>query len=224
MTNSESYRPAARSGSDASGLSSSIVPQRVIDHATVLSEMTRRGFRSLYHNSGAFGFAADADIKYIGWVGPPDPTVRPSMLPNCIPIDKPYETNLAHLAARAWREELGRRAWIMPMNHWASELEHSTNARWLATSLDHLGIEISQLHPTNTAAAVEFAGDGDREAFQSFIETILANLQSSDFAIVFPDQGSAQAVLCTLHHHCQIWWQSLSPEVVDMLGGLAKAS
>src|SRR5439155_11912531 len=49
---------------------------RVIDYPIVLEQLTAAGFVSLYHNAGAFGFAADAHVHAIGWVGVDDPTIR----------------------------------------------------------------------------------------------------------------------------------------------------
>src|ERR687889_682209 len=66
--------------------------------------MTAEGFRSLYHNSGAFGFARGADVKYAGWVGPPDGSIRAEMRPLVRDVPPPYEANLARAARRGGGE------------------------------------------------------------------------------------------------------------------------
>jgi hypothetical protein len=38
-------------------------------------------------------------------------------------------------------------------------------------------------------------------------------LTASDFAIAFP----RRAVLCTLHHHKQLWWQTTDTGLADAL-------
>jgi hypothetical protein len=41
-------------------------------------------------------------------------------------------------------------------------------------------------------------------------------LQQSDFSIAFP----GRRVVCSLHHHQQLWWTSAEPDVSDALAGL----
>src|SRR5438132_12452998 len=50
---------------------------RIIDYPEVLRQMQSRGFVSLYHNAGAFGFASNEDVKTYGFIAEPDPTIRP---------------------------------------------------------------------------------------------------------------------------------------------------
>ena len=48
----------------------------IIDYPLVLEQMREQRFKSLYYNSGAFGFAQDVEQKIIGWLGPPDSTLK----------------------------------------------------------------------------------------------------------------------------------------------------
>jgi hypothetical protein len=70
----------ARRGAARLGLISAGGMPRIIPYETVLAEMTARGFRCHYYNGGAFGFAGAAgeQVRYLGWVGPEDPTLRPA--------------------------------------------------------------------------------------------------------------------------------------------------
>src|SRR5207237_8459523 len=62
---------------------------RIVEYKTVLQRMRDDGFVSLYHNSGAFGFAKDAKTPFgsepqgrrqaVGWIGADDPTIKPQV-------------------------------------------------------------------------------------------------------------------------------------------------
>ena len=71
----------------------------IIDYSTVLAAMTAAGFRCNYHNSGTFGFSSKTPVEIRGWVGPPDATIKPSLLPLIKSVPSPYETNLSAAAA-----------------------------------------------------------------------------------------------------------------------------
>ena len=51
---------------------------KIIDYSIVLERMEREGFRSLYHNSGAFGFVDEAGVESVGWIGGADETLKPA--------------------------------------------------------------------------------------------------------------------------------------------------
>src|SRR5206468_5378736 len=78
----------------------------IVDYADVLERLTNQGLVSLYHNSGAFGFPAVAKTQAVGWTGPDDPTLRPAARELAVQIPPPYESNLAALLVRFWREQL----------------------------------------------------------------------------------------------------------------------
>jgi len=41
---------------------------KIIPYEQVLRRMTEQGFVSLYHNSGAFGFASSGKPQAVGWI------------------------------------------------------------------------------------------------------------------------------------------------------------
>ena len=172
----------------------------IVDYARVLERMQRLGFISTYHNGGAFSFPKATAQHVVAHIGPPDPTIRPAALPFTIPIPPPHERNLARLATHAWQHHLPGAVWVMPLAHWAFELDPTTQ-RWFPELLRDLGIDPTPLIGLNTAAAIEFAPT-EGVAFERLVEALLTHLKSSDFALAFPDHP----VFCTLHHHRQLWW------------------
>lgn len=177
---------------------------RIIDYAEVLRRRTEEGFRSLYHNSGAFGFARDLEpsLETIAWIGPEDTTIRPAARGFVRHVPAPFPQTLASLSADVWQEHLAGPAWVMPMSHWSFELDFSARA-WLFGLLQQVEIEPTMLEGRNTADAIAFA-QGERELYETLVTGLLGNLKASDFAIAFP----GRPVLCMLHHHQQLWWQT----------------
>jgi hypothetical protein len=173
----------------------------IIDYPDVLARMRSDGFRCLYHNSGAFGFAADVRPCVMGWIGPDDPTIRPESMSHVRHFPPPYEQNLADGFVRMWRQKLPGPAWIMPASHWSYELEFG-NADWLPDQLRQIGIDPTSLRHRNNAAAIEFEPD-ESLAASELVSSMLELLRGSDFTLAFP----GHAVICTLHHHKQLWWQ-----------------
>jgi len=175
---------------------------KIIDYPDVLCRMTEAGFRSLYHNSGAFGFAADSSPHVVGWIGADDPTIRAEAMSRAQRVPPPYEQNLSALLVRAWQEGLPGPLWLMPASHWSYELEFG-NFDWLPAALRQLAIDPASLQSRNNGAAIEFAPHESSYAGQ-FAKTLLELLHGSDFTVAFP----GQPVICTLHHHKQLWWQT----------------
>ena len=166
---------------------------------------------SLYHNSGAFGFGARADPQAVGWIGPEDPTLRAEAANIVQKIPQPHETNLARLLVRGWREHLPGPLWLMPMSHWAYELSFASRD-WMPHLLRQIGIEPTLLEARNNAAAIEFE-DREAPALERTALALLSNLTASDFVIAFP----ARLILCTLHHHKQLWWMTSDQLLVQRL-------
>lgn len=190
------------------------MPQ-IIDYERVTDQLLGQGLECLYHNSGAFGFGKGVHTHVVGWIGPPDPTIRPAALPFTRAIPPPYESNLAALATRAWREHLGGPVWVMPKSHWHYELEFGSRA-WMPGLLEQIGLGAGDLEHRNNGAAIEFAPD-EGSAFTVLVEGLLANLQGSDFNLVWP----GQSVVCTVHHHKQLWWTTAVMNLVELLDPLA---
>lgn len=183
----------------------------VIAYPTVLEQVQRQELRSLYHNSGAFGFARGAEVRHVGWIGPPDETIRPEARPLVQQMPEPYVTNLVNRLVQTWQDVLPGVIWFAPMSHWSFELDHGSKA-WLPDSLREIGIDPTPLVPLNNALAIEFASS-EIDPARTLATDLLENLAASDFAILFPDCP----VLCTLHHHQQLWWTTTDPAVYQAI-------
>ena len=177
------------------------MPQ-IVDYERVLQRMAAEGFRSLYHNSGAFGFARGVDFKYTGWIGPADGSIRAEARPLTRQVAPPYEANLARGAGDVWAEHLPGPAWVMPMSHWSYELDFGSRA-WMPAALNAIGVDGDELITRVNGAALQFE-PAERVPFESLVVQLLSNLRTSDFMLAFP----GRPVLCTVHHHKQLWWQT----------------
>src|SRR3954470_19471633 len=144
--------------------------------------MREQRFKSLYYNSGAFGFSPDVQPQIVGWLGPPDSTLRDSAAAMAISVAEPDEENLARLLIRAWQEYLPGRAWVMPMSHWSYELDFGSRD-WMPATLEGIGVDPGLLMTRNNAAAIEFAAD-EHVALERFVTRLLQMLTQSDFALI----------------------------------------
>ena len=183
----------------------------IIDYPQVLERMQRLGFTSNYHNGGAFSFPKGTPQHVVAHIGPPDPTIRAAALPFAIAVPPPHERNLGRLATRVWQHHLPGPAWVMPLAHWAFELDRATQP-WFSELLRDLGLDPTPLVGLNTAAAIEFAPT-EAVSFERLVEALLTHLKSSDFALGFPDHP----VFCTLHHHKQLWWTTVDSGLAHQL-------
>ena len=187
---------------------------KIVDYSLVLSTLTSAGFESLYHNSGAFGLPRGAGVHHLGWVGPDDPTLRPAALSLVRRVAAPFAPTLASLAIRAWQSHLPGPAWLMPRNHWAFELDHA-NGDWMPAVLNRIGIDPAALAGRNDGTAIEF--DANESALLApVVEQLLTRLWGSDFALAWP----GRPVLCTVHHHTQLWWSTTDPSILAALDRL----
>jgi hypothetical protein len=193
-----------------SGENNVLVPW-IIDYPIVLEHMRSMKMRSLYYNSGAFGFAQDEPTRSIGWIGPEDPTIRTEARVLVRQVAAPYEQNLAEQLLKAWRQILPGRIWVMPASHWAFELDFGSK-EWMPPLLEAIGVDPGLLLHRTTAAAIEFTPE-ESPALAHLAARLLEMLQGSDFALAFPHRR----VVCTLHHHKQLWWTSAEGEVSDAL-------
>lgn len=183
----------------------------IVDYQRVLQRMTTEGFCSLYHNSGAFGFAQPADVRYAGWVGPADDSIRAEVRASLRQIAPPYETNLAREAGDVWARHLSGAAWMMPMSHWSYELDFGSR-EWMPAALDASGANGNELILRANGAALEFE-IAERAGLESLVAQLLGNLRTSDFMLAFPGRPA----LCTVHHHKQLWWQTTDAALHDAL-------
>lgn len=183
----------------------------IVDYEQVLSQMKGQGLRCLYYNSGAFGFADGAAVHSLGWIGPEDSSLRPSARELAVQVDSPHEATLSELTVRAWQDDLPGKVWLMPKSHWAYELDFGSRD-WMPSVLERAGIDPGLLQSRTNAAAIEFNLD-ELNSFKHVIEGLLRMLLGSDFALAFP----GRQVVCTIHHHKQVWWQSTDAPFIDRL-------
>ena len=183
----------------------------IVDHPLVLADMQRAGLKSLYYNSGAFGFPNGVATSSVGWVGPADETIRPAAIPLTRQVAEPYPATLAGLLATAWRDLLPGDVWVMPKAHWAYELDFGS-AAWLPDALRSAGVDPAELKPRSNGAAVAFSTD-EAGPFAALVEQLLTRLTGSDFAAAWP----GRRVACTIHSHQQLWWTT---DDADLFAGL----
>ena len=191
---------------------------RVIDYEQVLERLTAQGLISLYHNSGAFGFPRGVLAKFAGWIGPEDATLKAEARAVAMPIPPPFEMNLATMLSSFWRNELSdSAAWLMPMSHWSYELDYGS-ATWMPQMLREAGIDPEVLRPRANGSEIEFAIE-ESEQLAFCVQRLLGNLASSDFAIAFP----SRPIVCTIHHHKQLWWISSDGTLVERVRATAQS-
>ncbi len=186
---------------------------RIIEYKKALEGFQSQGLVCNYYNGGAFGFPAGVKVHILGWSGGDDPTIRPEMRRFMRIIPPPAEDNMARSAVAAWHGELGGRAWVMPLSHWAFELDFGSKG-WLPQLLESLKIDPQLLAPRADASPIEFAkSEGDD--LVTVIHSLLSNLKSSDFMVAFPGHPA----LCTIHHHRQLWWTSSDDALIERIDG-----
>jgi hypothetical protein len=181
---------------------------RVIDYQIVQERMKEAGYLSLYHNSGAFGFASSEGVRMFGQIGPDDPTIRDSVCQFIQQVPPPYVSNLVERLGRDC-EKLATTVWLMPKSHWYYEL-HFGNRESLESLLPRLGIDAAMLRERNDGSAIAFLSS-EFDLLKLAVRELLERLKGSDFALVFLDA----ATLCTIHHHKQLWWQTKNPIVTQ---------
>jgi hypothetical protein len=187
---------------------------RIVEYPEVVAEAERLGLRSLYPNSGAFGIPPARNPQHVGWIGGEDPSLRPAARELAILVPPPVEATLAKLAAKAWHELLPGEVWLMPKAHWAYELDFGS-AAWMPDLLRRGGISPDELVHRHDGTAIGFAAD-ESAAFATIAEGLLAHLLGSDFQLMFPGRD----LVCTLHHHKQLWWSAMDAELVEKLRAL----
>jgi hypothetical protein len=184
---------------------------RIIEYPIALQQLQQQSLVCNYFNGGAFGFARGVDVHVLGWIAADDPTIRPQLRPHLRQIPAPAEANMSHAAVQAWQKEFPGVAWIMPLSHWAFELDFGSKS-WLPALIESNGIEPKVLAGRSNASPIEFSLDESPQLL-NFVRTLLENLTASDFMLAFPPH----AVLCTIHHHKQLWWVSSDKSVIERI-------
>ncbi|MBC7784201.1 MAG: hypothetical protein H7144_10205 [Burkholderiales bacterium] len=183
----------------------------IIDYQHVLVRTRELGLHSVYYNSGAFAHADGGAVRIVGWLGPADPTIRMDLPATMICVEPPYEQNLADQLLTIWPARLAGPAWVLPKSHWSFELDHGSRA-WLPGVLEDVGIDPGLLEGRAHAAAIQFE-PAEPHLLHTAVRQLLTHLVSSDFAVIFPQYDH----LVTVHHHKQLWWQTLDSEFADLL-------
>ena len=186
----------------------------IVDYPLVLADAQATGLRSLYYNSGAFGFPVGVQTTSVGWIGPPDETIRPAALPLVRHVTEPYTATLAGLLASAWQDLLRGEIWVMPKAHWAYELDFGSKA-WLPDLLRSVGVDPAGLAKRTNGSALAF-GPAEVAGLTRVADHLLANLDGSDFAAGWPGRRA----VCTIHSHRQLWWTTDDPAVAAGLDRL----
>lgn len=181
----------------------------IIEYSAVLQQMTSQQFKCHYYNSGAFGFPVSANAGTLAWIGQEDSTIRPEAQALTRRVEQPYEATLANMAMRLWQKQVRGRVWVMPKSHWAFELGHGSR-EWMPALIESLGLDFGLLENRTNAAAIEFGVD-ESVSFERFVTGLLTLLHGSDFMIAFP----GQPILCTLHHHKQLWWSTTDGAILE---------
>jgi hypothetical protein len=184
----------------------------IIEYEVVLEHMRQHGFKCNYHNSGAFAFPDPPAPQVQGWLGPPDETIRPQIRPLTRQVAEPYEENLAKLCTKVWRQHFPTRVWAMPMSHWSYELNYGSRD-WMPALIENIDLDPGLLEGRNNAAAIEFSLEESR-LMEYFVQRLLEMLLGSDFTLAFV----GKPVLCTVHHHKQLWWQTTDGGMLLALG------
>jgi len=187
---------------------------RIIEYDEALAQLRREGLVCNYHNSGAFAFADAERVQVRGWIGKDDPTIRPEYAAMVRRVAEPYAPTLAGLARRFCEARPAGEAWVMPMSHWAYELQFGQGP-WLAELLEAVGVPAELLAGRNNASPVAF-GEAELEDLERLLGGLLADVRSSDFVLL----PRARAAICTIHHHQQLWWMTTRGEIVQELDGM----
>ena len=188
----------------------------IIEYEVVLEHMREHGFKCNYHNSGAFAFTNSAAVQALGWVGPADETIRADVRRLTRQVAAPYEENLAKLCRKVWREHFPGRVWAMPMSHWSYELNYGSRD-WMPALIENVELDPGLLEGRNNAAAIEFSME-ESEQLQYFVQRLLEMLLGSDFLLAFV----GRPVVCTVHHHKQLWWQTTDGGILAALEGAVR--
>lgn len=195
----------------------------IVDYTAVVAATDRQALVCLYPNSGAFGFRPDVPTHHVGWVAGEDASLRPAARELAITIPPPAVPNLARLAVRAWRELFGPvdsaascDAWLLPKAHWAYELDFGSGA-WLPDLLRSNGVDADVLAARHDGSAASFS-PSEAASFEAVTAGLLDGLFGSDFQLLFPGRD----VVCTVHHHKQLWWTSPDERLIARLREMAE--
>src|SRR5258705_9439080 len=99
----------------------------------------------------------------------------------------------------------------MPLSHWAFELDFGSKT-WLPNLLGAVNIDPNLLAHRADASALQFEST-EESNLKTFVKSLVDNLTTSDFMLAFPDHP----VLCTIHHHKQLWWTTSDNSLLERI-------
>jgi hypothetical protein len=170
----------------------------IIDYQTVLERMLGMKLVCGVMASGAFAFPPGSSPRTVVWATP-----QAALLPKpegATTILFADEADLAERAVDVWQTQLQGPAWVLPVSHWAYELDYGSR-EWLPPLLERLDLDLLAGRPN--AAALEFSRH-ETERLRLLTDRLLQMLMGSEFLLAFP----AQPVLCTVTHEKQLRWTS----------------
>lgn len=184
---------------------------RLIDYPDVLTAAEAVGLRCVYPNGAAFSLRTDP-THVACWAAETgdDATIRPLFRDRVRPVDAGA---LGDLCRRAWERHFpdAPEAWLAPAHHWAAELAHHGSDA-LRNLVAEMGLDPHALSRRTKADALAFTVD-EPATFAAAVNSVFAHLSATDFTLLLP----SQAVVATLHHHRQVWWQCAVPTMADAL-------
>jgi hypothetical protein len=86
---------------------------------------------------------------------------------------------------------------------------------WMPQLLRDAGLSPEDLASRHDGSALGFA-PGEAAVFERFLAGLLGGLFGSDFLLAWP----GRPVVCTVHHHKQLWWTTTDPALVARLEAL----
>jgi hypothetical protein len=187
----------------------------IIEYPIALAKLLDLGMVCNYFNGGAFGFPKNITTKVFGWTAGEDASIRAELRSSTKAFSQPAAEKMAEAASSAWINHLPGPAWIMPLSHWAFELDFGSKS-WLAPLLESVQVKPFLLANRADASPLEFQAD-EQAKMKMFVQSLLENLSSSDFMLAFPEHP----VLCTIHHHKQLWWISSDRGLLEQVDSMA---
>src|SRR5215204_2958909 len=112
----------------------------IIEYPNALRELGQQGLVCNYFNGGAFGFARGVNVHVCGWIAADDATIHPQLRPLVRHIPPPAEEKMSLAATTAWQKEFPGPAWIMPLSHWAFELDFGSKS-WLPDFIQSISFD-----------------------------------------------------------------------------------
>ncbi|MEM1012139.1 MAG: hypothetical protein AAGI46_07955 [Planctomycetota bacterium] len=173
-------------------------PFDIVPYRSVLEEAESLGLECVYPNGGSFAPVGEA-WHVAGWITGDDVTVRPAFADRVRRLDV---DELPAFLAGAVEWLTTQPTWLMPVHHWAAELDHGSTSDGRSTA----DLFPDELAGRTVADAVVLP---DARAVFELAEVLLPRLWKTDFTLMLPGVKA----YALLHHHGQVWWRCADEEV-----------